>query len=171
MKMSKKGKWELVGNIGIDSGQVIIVDPCYLNNWIGIDKKLTHTRGIRKGNKSYQWEKDFTNFDEPLKSESGKTPNGLVEEGWEKWEKNPDLGKFSWNGICQLTMKNGFGQLENLAVGSRTGWGDGYYPVYAYVKESIVLGLAIDFDLFGLVDDEFSERLGLDILKDNQSDS
>jgi hypothetical protein len=34
-----------------------------------------------------------------------------------------------------------------------------------------VCGLAIDFDFFGLVDDEFSERLGLDISESDQSDS
>ena len=59
MKMSKKGKWELVGNIGIDSGQVIIVDPCYLNNWIGMinAKPLKNGRPINIDNtgKKHWW--------------------------------------------------------------------------------------------------------------------
>lgn len=25
---------ELVGNIAVDSGQIMIVDPCYLNDWV-----------------------------------------------------------------------------------------------------------------------------------------
>ena len=85
------------------------------------------------------------------KKENNKTPNELVKEGWEYFNDYPKSGEFSYNGICQLTLSKNFGQLDHEAVGSETGWGDGYYPVYAYVKESIVLGLAIDFDLFGLV--------------------
>ena len=41
---------ELIGYIGIDSGQVLIVDPCYLSNWK--DDEYDDTRGIRKGNKT-----------------------------------------------------------------------------------------------------------------------
>ena len=29
------GKWENIGSFGVDSGQVLITDPCYLDDWEG----------------------------------------------------------------------------------------------------------------------------------------
>ena len=77
---------ELIGYIGIDSGQVLIVDPCYLSNWK--DDEYDDTRGIRKGNKTYLYGKDFETYEEPLKKENNKTPNELVKEGWEIYQIN-----------------------------------------------------------------------------------
>lgn len=33
----KKGEWELVGRCGVDSGQLMIIDPCYLSDWVDND--------------------------------------------------------------------------------------------------------------------------------------
>lgn len=30
----KLGKWELIGRCGVDSGQLMIVDPCYLDDFV-----------------------------------------------------------------------------------------------------------------------------------------
>jgi|TARA_B100000315_G_scaffold176590_1_gene165119 hypothetical protein len=141
MKMKNK---ELIGYIGIDSGQVLIVDPCYLSNWK--DDEYDDTRGIRKGNKTYLYRKDFETYEEPLKKENNKTPNELVKEGWESFSEYPKSGEFSYNGICQLTLSKNYGQLDNLSVGSSTGWGDGCYPVYGEIKHGRVVKLIIDFD-------------------------
>jgi len=32
--MKRNAKWEKVGTIPVDSGQVMLVDPCYLHNWV-----------------------------------------------------------------------------------------------------------------------------------------
>lgn len=31
--MDKKTKWIRIGSFGVDSGQVLITDPCYLKHW------------------------------------------------------------------------------------------------------------------------------------------
>jgi len=135
---------EKVGDIWVDSGQVLIVDPCYLSKWE--DDDLVHIRGIRKGNKSYQYGKDFQFYDDPLKEEGDRTPNDLVRQGWEFYSEYPQSGEFSYSGVSQLTCEKRYGQLEHGAVGSSTGLGDGCYPVYAKVNsEGRVEKLIIEF--------------------------
>ena len=123
---------EKVGHIWVDSGQVLIVDPCYLTDWENDD--LVQIRGIRKGDKDYRYGKDFQSYDDPLKEEGDRTPNELVRQGWEFYSEYPKSGEFSYSGICHLTSEKNYGQLDHGAVGSSTGWGDGIYPVYAKVN-------------------------------------
>ena len=163
--ISKNGKWTRVGNVGVDSGQVIIVDPCYLSDWK--DDSYDDIRGIRKGNKTYSYRKDFVTFEEPLKKENNKTPNELVKEGWEYFNDYPKSGEFSYNGICQLTLSKNYGQLDSLAVGSSTGWGDGYYPVYAYVINGRVMRLVVDFDTYSK---DTLESLGIGFRKETSNE-
>ena len=40
-----KSKWVQVGEFGVDSGQVLITDPCYLRSWVDNDfKEQTESR-------------------------------------------------------------------------------------------------------------------------------
>jgi len=32
--MNNKENWEYVGSCGVDSGQILFVDPCYLHDWV-----------------------------------------------------------------------------------------------------------------------------------------
>lgn len=97
----------LLGYVAVDSGQVMITDPGYLNEWAD--------------------------------NEMGDTGEG----------------HFSWSGACATTLSarhgdvNGSGQLNfatgngGVAVVSRTGLGDGYYPVWATMTDSEVWGKRI----------------------------
>jgi len=86
----------LIGHFGVDSGQAMIGDPSYLNNWID--------------------SKDFDPTDD---------------------------GEYSYNGACgrtlssqsagELHFKAGAGAGEGVVFS--TGYGDGYYPVYATYNE------------------------------------
>jgi phosphodiesterase/alkaline phosphatase D-like protein len=90
-----------VGNVGVDSGQVMIVDPCYLD---GYDPQTN-----------------------------------------EEWDLEKNKDKFSYQGICHKTLTEKVGQV-GLAVASSSGYGDGYYPVYAEFDENErVVRLVIDF--------------------------
>jgi len=106
--MNKK-EWNLVGHCPVDSGQLMITDPCYLDS---------------------HWEKE--EFD----------------------GESSDYFNYSYLGCCNQTLKgdggeifglnregnfglNKEGKLSDISLGvvSRTGWGDGHYPVYAKVDE------------------------------------
>tara|TARA_R110001599_G_scaffold12873_1_gene59834 strand:- start:79 stop:585 length:507 start_codon:yes stop_codon:yes gene_type:complete len=83
----------LIGHCPVDSGQIMITDPCYLDKWIDND-----------------------------------------------YENEVDFHEFSYNTACHLTNTFDFSELPKLtyrkggsAVVSRTGWGDGNYPVYAKI--------------------------------------
>lgn len=45
---------KMVGEVWVDSGQVMIVDPCYLDSWGGNDFNGTVPETIKKGAFSYQ---------------------------------------------------------------------------------------------------------------------
>lgn len=84
---------ELIGYCAVDSGQIMITDPGYLDQW-------------------------------------GKQGFGEAH-----------IGHYSYGGACATTLaehKHTNGQLDfpsgnaGVAVVSRTGLGDGYYPVYAH---------------------------------------
>ena len=137
-----------IGVVGVDSGQVMIVDPFYLSKWK--NNSLTFRVGIRKGSKKFYRHSDYTHYDEPIDL-INKTPNQLLEEGWESFREYPNWGEFSYDGISQLTMKDICGQLENFAVGSSSGLGDGGYPVYAEIRDEGDMGervrrLIVDFN-------------------------
>lgn len=59
--------------------------------------KITE-RGVTNGKIKYAYQKDFENYESPIKAQEGKTANQLSQEGWEKY------------GGCNLDViaKNGF---------------------------------------------------------------
>lgn len=44
-------KKKLIGYVSVDSGQVMIIDPCYLSNYE--DNNFVYKTGVRKGKKEY----------------------------------------------------------------------------------------------------------------------
>jgi len=99
--MSKKTEKVILGEISVDSGQVIIVDPCYLDAW-------------------------------------EKTKEGKGQFGGGHYEK-----------CCNLNCKGHGGQLFvsgfGTGVASKSGYGDGVYPVEAIIKNGRVKELRIKF--------------------------
>lgn len=129
-------KKELVGYVPVDSGQVIIVDPCYLDKWKDNEfEDIRRFRGTATG-QIFEYPRDFKKFDQPV--HSGLSMNELLKRGWvEQIPDDPD-DSLSYNGACRATLaEGGTGQLRfdngiEAAVASRTAYGDGVYPVYAY---------------------------------------
>lgn len=147
--MSKRVK---VGVVGVDSGQVIICDPCYIDSqWDKADDFKDTRRYKDKKGKVYEYGKDFKHFEVVLFND--KTVNELVESKELIEIPNEVSHKFSYGGACSQTLgKNGFGQLNyelghaGAGVVSRTAFGDGTYPVYAEVeKDGTVNSLTIEF--------------------------
>ena len=59
MMTSENEKWIKIGDVGVDSGQLMIVDPCYLSDWEGteyleekvVDDSFSYNGCCRKGGK------------------------------------------------------------------------------------------------------------------------
>ena len=139
---------KLLGQFTVDSGQVMIGDPCYLNEWrdndfnpVGLytNGKDTLTRG-----------KDFTNYQSDVIPKYKKTMNQLLQEDFKEVKQEPSM-EYSYDGACQATCSDAKGGTlgGGNAVVSETGYGDGFYPVHAtYNKEGRCIKLTITFDDF-----------------------
>jgi hypothetical protein len=145
---------ELIGHIGVDSGQVMIVDPCYLSKWE--DNDFNYTTGIKNkktGRIICCWDKvegiGVIRWDSPLPEFDNKSMNELAEdkENWEKYDVYFDKGQFNYSGVCGVTAQDTHGEIGmQTAVASSTYMGDGCYPVYAIKDErGRVKKLIIDF--------------------------
>jgi hypothetical protein len=142
--MSKNSdEWTEIGEVGVDSGQVMVTDPSYINGeWKKDGKKemdnLWDRSYVNPKGVHFKYGKDFTNYNEIV---DGDTPNNHTESGnWTKVtnEGTSELdGKFSYGGCCKSTLNKGHGQLNyelghaGAGVVVNSGMGDGVYPVYA----------------------------------------
>lgn len=127
--------WKKIGEVGVDSGQLLVCDPCYIDSeWKnedfvdnsdfyfifpdGKEEKVEHC--------SKRWFEliDRANSGE-IKLESRPNP------------KKKAKHNFSYNAISQKTIEKSFGQLNyivghpGVGVAFSSGLGDGVYPVYA----------------------------------------
>jgi len=136
-KAHDKSITKVVGNVPVDSGQIFIADPCNLGSFE--DNDFISERGIthRIKAKTYYYPQDFTNYGEPLEEEDGKTPNELLEEGWEDFTIYKNVGEYSYEGVCGLTIKKGCGMTNNQwAFTTSTQYGDGGYDVVGHFKSA-----------------------------------
>ncbi|MCG7320815.1 hypothetical protein [Arsenicicoccus bolidensis] len=129
-----------IGDVGVDSGQLMITDPCYVDSeWQEIEyQDIRRYRDLYSG-EHYEFRKDFDRYDRPPSGkDGGPTVNELIEAG--KWVQIPNENvdaTYSYAGACAVTLDTGYGELKyNLGhagagVAFRTAFGDGLYPVYA----------------------------------------
>lgn len=129
---------EEMGFVSVDSGQLMITDPCYIRDeW---QEEVLEDIRIYKDietSMTYQYEKDFQQYDEKINGFE-KTVNELVESGrFVELEIARDFN-FSYAGASYATMsKNGYGQLsfklghKGAGIAVKTVLGDGDYSVFA----------------------------------------
>lgn len=129
---------EEIGFVSVDSGQLMVTDPVYLNEeWQNEKfKDLRLYQDVETLN-VYQYQKDFQQFNEKIPgfefSVNELIKSGRFEELEVETEKN-----FSYAGACNASnSKSGFGQLKfkkghtGAGIALRTVHGDGDYKVYA----------------------------------------
>ena len=81
---------------------------------------LLHKTIITNGERSYTNGVDFTNWEQPIEAEGGKTANSLVSSGWKKVHPN-GYGKF------EIAANNGI-KLPKLVEEIPTDFNDVSYP-------------------------------------------
>lgn len=131
---------ELIGHVGVDSGQLLLCDPCYIDSeWKKEDFEDIRVYRHKSTGDILQYRVDFPNYEAVIK-EYGKTMNELNATG--EWERDDDyhapVNSFSYNACAKATLsEQGHGQLDytlghpGVGVAFRTAFGDGIYPVYA----------------------------------------
>lgn len=135
--MNKKDNWIELGFVGVDSGKLMIVDPCYMKNeWQ--EEEFDDTRQYRdkKTGKIYEWQKDFQKYDETI-PDYDRSPKELIKNGtWEKIHR--ENNNFSYNGVCHTGNKQ-YKQMNYKAghpgVAVCFNSGDGQYPVMGRLDE------------------------------------
>ena len=145
---------KLIGYAGVDSGQILICDPCYIESeWekegFDLKRRYKHTDGT-----VLEFGKDFPLYDKVI-PKYGKSMNDLRadKEVIDIPDNDPPKHNFSYNACAKITCgDDGMGQLNykmgHPGVGVICGnfGGDGEYPVYADIdKDGMVTSLTIKF--------------------------
>ena len=134
--MSKK----LLGHVGVDSGQLMVTDPCYLNRFENNDYKPTRKYVcVTDKKKIIEWPRDFYNYEDDIIDGYNKNMNTLIKDKLFIQVKDEIIdSSYSFVGACHQSSKteNQGGELGNgLGLSFSTGFGDGHYPVYAYYED------------------------------------
>jgi hypothetical protein len=130
---------KLIGHVGVDSGQLLLCDPCYIDSeWEKEDFEDIRVYEHKDTKDTLQYRVDFSHY-EVVIEKYGKTMNELIGTGeWEQIDKPDCKYEFSYNACCKASLsKNEHGQLNfklghpGVGVAFSTAFGDGMYPVMA----------------------------------------
>lgn len=145
-----------LGVVGVDSGQLLVTDPCYIDSeWLDEPYQDDRVYKDTQTGATVKWGQDFVRFTEPLEP-YGKSPDDLIEAGrlvQVPPPPKPESFNYSYNGACQATLSEGYGELvyskghTGAGVVFQSGWGDGFYPVYG---ESTTAGSCASTSTSGL---------------------
>jgi len=130
----------LIGHVGVDSGQLLLCDPCYIDSqWEKEEFRDIRVYEHKTTKDKLTFGKDFANYEEVI-DRYGKTMNELNATGeWKEVKSPPAKHSFSYNACAKATLsKDGYGQLNynhghaGVGVAFSTAFGDGMYPVVAH---------------------------------------
>lgn len=134
-----------LGVVGVDSGQLLICDPCYIDSsWE--KEEFTDIRRYRHTGTGdvFQYMKDFQRFDEPVSKMYPFSMNEMIENGTVyELPKVPAQKPFSYNACCKKTLADDLvdGQLNfpaghpGVGVAFSSGYGDGLYDVFGHINK------------------------------------
>ncbi len=150
--------WEKIGTVGVDSGSLMLCDPCYIDSsWQKreyldirlyedkIGRKFAYNTKAAHDMLDNKVDEYFDSYESILST--GRTPNEHNKAGdWKEWDIEDD--SFSYNGVCHLKKKP-YKQMNyalghaGLAVVFNSGFGDGHYNVYAQIQNGVVCEVKI----------------------------
>ena len=119
--------WKEAGSVSIETGQIMITDPCQVGDKKKIDQEIDNL---------------FVEFTDFLYKKGLIYPSMPHGKFWEILAENEDL-RIRFGEICASTS-------GDVSFVSLTGFGDGTYPVYVKLEEldigyKRVVGIWIDF--------------------------
>ena len=144
----------LIGHVGVDSGQLLMCDPCYIDSeWTKEDFTDIRVYEHKETKEKLQYRVDFPHYEAEI-PKYGMNMNQLIATG--EWDDVPMAGSehpFSYNACCKATLsENGHGQLNynlghpGVGVAFSTAYGDGVYPVYAvYSAAGVLKSVTVEF--------------------------
>ena len=153
-----------IGVVGVDSGQIVICDPCYIDSeWEKEDFNMPRRYKHIKSGRTLEEHRDFHGFDKPIIPYDKNMNEMIFDKEVQELPYGKPLYEFSYNACCTKTLSNeNDGQLNyrmghsGVAVVSNTGRGDGLYPVIADIDEKTgrTRSITINFMDFDDEDDE-----------------
>jgi hypothetical protein len=132
---------EIIGHVGVDSGQLLLCDPCYIDSeWRQEDFQDIRIYQHSKTKDILQYRVDFRNYEDVIPKYKKTMNELLATKEWVELETHrASTHPFSYNACSQATLSNrGHGQLNfnmghaGAGVAFRTAFGDGMYPVVAH---------------------------------------
>ena len=145
---------ELIGHVGVDSGQLMLCDPCYIDSqWEKEDFEDIRIYQHKETGDRLQYRVHFERYDDMI-PRYGKSMNDLNATGeWVSIEDHSVKHGFSYNACAKATLSEaGHGELKfkmghtGAGVAFRTAFGDGVYPVYAhYNEDGVVYKVEVEF--------------------------
>jgi len=149
--VKNKEKYVKLGVVGVDSGQLMICDPCYVDSeWA---KKEVEFKDQLEDQVTKEVvdspRKTGGSYDDVYKDKL--TWNQAIKKGILKELPEEETGEFSYDGCCKATMNEDNGGQLNYKLGHEgagvvfsSGYGDGEYPVYVkYGKEGRITEVRI----------------------------
>jgi hypothetical protein len=144
----------LIGHVGVDSGQLLMCDPCYIDSeWSKEDFTDIRVYEHKDTKEKLQYMVDFPHYEAEI-AKYGKNMNQLIATGeWDDVPATESEFPFSYNACCKATLSDdGHGQLNyklghpGVGVAFSTAYGDGVYPVYAvYSAAGVLKSVTVEF--------------------------
>lgn len=141
-----------LGEVSVDSGQLLISDPCYIDSeWI--DEPFVDIRRYLhiETERVLEYRVDFQHYEEQI-PDLGQSMNEMEAAGAVVAIPNtpPDrFYRYSYNGACLATTNGQYGDLRfrngtpGAGVVFASGWGDGFYPVFGEFRAGRIVRVFI----------------------------
>lgn len=151
----------LIGHVAVDSGQLMLCDPCYIDSeWEKEDFEDIRIYQHKETGDRLQYRVHFENY-EKIIPRYGKSMNDLNATGeWVSIDEHQPKHGFSYNACTKATLsEDGHGELKfkmghiGAGLAFRTAFGDGVYPVFASYDDNGDL-YKVEVQFFSLDDEE-----------------
>ncbi len=117
-----------LGEVGVDSGQLMITDPCYIDD---------------------EWQHDLVLDEDAVTEIVGRRQPSQGETANDASGDDQKLPSYSYKGVMEATLSNGYGELAyrlghpGAGVAFLTAWGDGVYPIYGEMHDGRIIRVYI----------------------------